>query len=524
MGIITRFFVYILHEQHAVIIKSSLKRTGELFVNCRRENTMKAELLSIIEFMEKDRGLDRGTVIEAVEQAIETASRKIDDIPPGVRVRISPETGEITAYSEVLVVEDDAEMPEQEGTEEVAARLTLTEALRYSPEAHVGATIRIDLDIENFGRVAAQTAKQVIVQKIREAEREKILTEYSRRIGDLVHGTISRVERGNLIVDIGRTEAYMPRKEQSAIEHYRQGDRIRALVSDVKDTEEGRVPRVILSRSAPALIRRLFELEVPEIYDGIVEIKAIAREAGFRTKIAVVSHDPKIDSVGACVGLRGSRVKGIVQELSGEKIDIVRWSDTVESLVTNALQPVEVVQMFTDKEAERILVVVPDDQLSLAIGKSGQNIRLTSKLAEWKVDVVRQTDADRVAKEHGVVVSTPKETTDGETTEEGTELKEQAVASSPMEKRVSSIFKSIEEIQTETDDDDDAGAEAPAVEAVLLVDMKSVSERQVKSLAELGVQTAEELLNADRAALLALPGFGEKTLDKLIEKVSLEMQ
>ena len=203
MGIITRFFVYILHEQHAVIIKSSLKRTGELFVNCRRENTMKAELLSIIEFMEKDRGLDRGTVIEAVEQAIETASRKIDDIPPGVRVRISPETGEITAYSEVLVVEDDAEMPEQEGTEEVAARLTLTEALRYSPEAHVGATIRIDLDIENFGRVAAQTAKQVIVQKIREAEREKILTEYSRRIGDLVHGTISRVERGNLIVDIG---------------------------------------------------------------------------------------------------------------------------------------------------------------------------------------------------------------------------------------------------------------------------------------------------------------------------------
>jgi len=511
---------------------------------------MKAELLSIIEFMEKDRGLDRGTVIEAVEQAIETASRKIDGIPPGVRVRIDPETGEITAFSEVLVVEDDAEIPESESPDEVTAWLPITEALRYSAEAHVGATIRIDLDMEDFGRVAAQTAKQVIVQKIREAEREKILTEYSRRIGDLVHGTISRVERGNLIVDIGRTEAYMPRKEQSAIEHYRQGDRVRALVSDVKDTEEGRVPRVILSRSAPALIRRLFELEVPEIYDGIVEIKAIAREAGFRTKIAVVSHDPKIDSVGACVGVRGSRVKGIVQEISGEKIDIVRWSDSVESLVTNALQPVEVVQMFTDEESERILVVVPDDMLSLAIGKSGQNIRLTSKLAGWKVDVVRQTDADRVAKEHGVELTTPEPAQESTKKEERKETKDKGQSNQPMERRVSSIFKSIEEIQAESDaetsvegteasvEETEAGvgeaeasvgeAEASVGEAetgpVQLVEMKSVTERQAGILSEHGIQTADDLLKAERDVLIAIPGFGEKTLDKLIEKVSKEMQ
>lgn len=483
---------------------------------------MKAELLSIIEFMEKDRGLDRGTVIEAVEQAIETASRKIDGIPPGVRVRIDQETGEITAYSEVLVVEDEVSQPESVVDEEVTAWMPISEALEYSPEAHVGATIRIELDMEDFGRVAAQTAKQVIVQKIREAEREKILTEYSRRIGDLVHGTISRVERGNLIVDIGRTEAYMPRKEQSPAEHYRQGDRVRALVSDVKDTEEGRVPRVILSRSAPALIRRLFELEVPEIYDGIVEIKAIAREAGFRTKIAVVSHDPKIDSVGACVGIRGSRVKSIVQEISGEKIDIVRWSDTVETLVTNALQPVEVVQMFSDEESERILVVVPDDQLSLAIGKSGQNIRLTSKLAGWKVDVVRQTDADRVAKEHGVELAEPVTAPETEKKEKRKEAPKKEVASMAMEERVSTIFKPIEEVQVE--EPEQAGTEQPVADTQLLKDMKCITERQAGLLSDNGIQTADDLLKTERDVLLSIPGFGEKSLDKLIGKVAAELQ
>ena len=496
---------------------------------------MKGELLSIIEFLEKDRGLDRGTVIEAVEQAIETASRKIESIPPGVRVRIDPESGDITSYSEVLVVEDGTRET-SEDPEEVTAWMPISEALKYSQEAYVGAKIRIELDMETFGRVAAQTAKQVIVQKIREAEREKILTEYSRRIGDLVHGTISRVEKGNLVVDIGRTEALLPRKEQSPIEHYRQGDKIRALVSNVKDTEEGKVPRVILSRAAPALIRRLFELEVPEIYDGIVEIKAVAREAGFRTKIAVISHDPKIDCVGACVGIRGSRVKSIVQEISGEKIDIVRWSEDVESFVANSLQPVEIVKLLSDEESERILVIVSDDQLSLAIGKSGQNIRLTSKLTGWKVDVVRQTDADRVAKEHGVDLTEIQEVQEDQKkkSEKGSE---RAKSSMSVSQRISSIFKPIEEIgeKAEAESVDGTKAEPEAGDVVEetidevkteaeLASIKAVTEHQAKVFAEHGITTAAQLLQTAREELLAIPGIGEKTLDKILDKVRDEEQ
>ncbi len=471
---------------------------------------MKGELLSIIEFMEKDRGLERGTVIEAIEQAIETAARKMDGMPPAVRVRLDPETGEISAFSDLLVVADDDQRPEPEDDEEkadVTPWWRLSDVRKFVPDAEVDQVVHIPLDVEDFGRISAQTAKQVIVQRIREAERENILTEYTQRVGDLVHGTVSRYERGNLIVDIGRTEALLPRREQSAMERYRQGDRVRALVLDVRDVnEDTRIPRVILSRANAGLIRRLFELEVPEIYDGIVEIKAIAREAGFRTKIAVVSHDPKIDSVGACVGVRGSRVKNIVQEVSGEKIDIVRWSENIEEFVANALQPVEIVHTFADPDKERILMVVPDDQISLAIGKSGQNIRLTSKLTGWKVDVVRRSEADRVAKEHGVEIA------QGPTAASvfGTAPKSAAMkasgTSAAVRARAANIFMTVPEGE-ET---------APARGDTPLKDVKGITPRQASLLAGAGCETISALLSADRKTLLAIPGMGAKTLDKIM--------
>jgi len=469
---------------------------------------MKGELLSMIEFLEKDRGLDRGTLIEAVEQAIETAARKTDGIPPGLHVQINQETGAIRAFGDLLVVADGEEGPVVPEGEIGPPWWPLAQVKKFVRDAKAGQTVHIELDPEAFSRISAQTAKQVIIQRIREAEREKILTEYMQKVGDLVHGTVSRFERGNMIVDIGKTEALLPRREQSPMERYRPGDRIRALVLDVKDTEEGRVPRVILTRSNPGLIRRLFELEVPEIYDGIVEIKAIAREAGFRSKIAVVSHDAKIDCVGACVGVRGSRVKNIVQEIGGEKIDIVRWTENIEELVTNALQPVEISRTFADQESEHILVVVPDDQLSLAIGKSGQNIRLTSKLTGWKVDVVRQSEAERVAREQGVDLG-PAQPAAALFGEKAGQRREQAETAKPRTTtdRVASIFKNVAEI-----DSSEHGLRP-------LAEIEGVTSHQAGMLAGANITTASHLLAADRETLLAIPGMGEKTLDKIIEAV-----
>ncbi|MCX7847345.1 MAG: transcription termination factor NusA [bacterium] len=511
---------------------------------------MKGELLSMIEFLEKDRGLERGTVMEAVEQAIEAAARKIEGLPPGIRAKIDPQTGEIQAWSEVLVVPDPApkgeevadeaassategaesgapaaqaapaEVPERHsrkraiftapGSEEHPAGpppWPLSKVRKFVRDAQPGMIVRVALDMEEFGRIAAQTAKQVIIQRIREAERIKILTEYTQQIGDLVLGTVSRFERGNLIVDIGKTEALLPKHEQSPLERYRPGDRLRALVLDVRDTEEGRVPRVILSRANPGLIRRLFEIEVPEIYDGIVEIKSIAREPGFRTKVAVVSHDAKIDPVGACVGMRGVRVKNIVQEIGNEKIDIVRWSDNIEEFVANALQPVEIVRTFADPDTERILVVVPDDQLTLAVGRNGQNIRLTSKLTGWRVDVVRQSEADRVAREHGIELAPTPQTKVFNVFGEPAERKTTTVLPSSPRERAASIFR-------ELTPEERAAANVPPLP---LTDVAGITPHQVEVLAAGGITTLQALLATPRERLLDLPGIGEKTLEKIME-------
>ena len=472
---------------------------------------MKNELLSMIESLEKDRSLDKGTVVSVVERAIETAARKIENLPPGIHVRLDTETGEIKAYSDVLVVSDEEEIAEsvgeaEESTLEEAATPSwhLSKVQEHIPTAEIGQTVRINFGMEMFGRISAQTAKQVIMQRLRDAEREKILNEYLNKIGDLVNGIVSRYDHGKLIVDIEKTEAVLPRAEQSSIERYKPGERIRAVVIDVRDTEENNVPRVILSRATTGLIRRLFEIEVPEIYDGIVEIKNIAREAGYRTKISVVSHDPKIDSVGACVGIRGSRVRNIVQELNGERIDIVRWSDSIEEYVTNALSPIELAQVFADPETERILVVVPDDQISLAIGKSGQNIRLTSKLLGWKVDVVKETEANRVAEEHGVEISSEEDTFFDS---EQNVLAEQEEKASEIAKKAAAIFATDEEIEAAK-----VTADSKKVE-----DVKGISAKNKEALINAGIDTVAALLAKDKKELLALPGIGEKTLEKIID-------
>lgn len=338
---------------------------------------MNSELLAVLEHMERERGIDRETLIRAVESALLSASKKSVSPAKDLRIEIDRKTATIRAFARVQVVERVA-APHDE--------ITLTNALRLKPTAKLGDMLDIEVTPKNFGRIAAQTAKQAILQKIREAERTKVFDEYKDRVGDIVSGTVRRFERGDVILALdGFAEAVMTAKEKVPTEEYQVGDKIRALVINVESGNNGAV--ILLSRANPDFVRRLFELEVSEINDHTVEIRGIAREPGFRSKIAVQSKDEKVDPVGACVGMRGIRVKNIVRELSGEKIDIVRWNDDVKTFVTNALAPAKLTRMTLDEAARAVTVIVDPEQLSLAIGKKGQNARLTAKLTGWKIDI-----------------------------------------------------------------------------------------------------------------------------------------
>ena len=481
---------------------------------------MKGELLSVIDYFEKEKNLDREIIIDAIEQALEVSAKKTEKLPPGLKVNIDQKTGSINAYSQLLVIADDDERDLDLEENEAEAWWPLENVKKYIPNAQVGQTVLIKHDVEKFGRISAQSAKQIIVQKIREAEMESILSEFTQRIGELVHGTVTKFEKGNIIVDIGKTMAVLPRKEQSARERYKIGDRVRALVINVADLEDNGIGKVVLSRSQPALIRRLFEIEVPEIYDGIVEIKGIAREAGFRTKIAVISHDSKIDSVGACVGIRGSRIKNVVQEINNEKIDVVRWSDDIEKFIENSLQPVEVVQFFVDEPAERILVVVADDQISLAIGKSGQNIRLTSKLTKWKVDVIKESEANKVAEKHGVELETKRENNIF-TEVDGSEIKKESQTDSekrtPIKNKAENIFAPLDSLNV------DKEPEKAAEPSLTLKDIDEISGKFADALAKQNINTPEELLATDKKLILEIPGIGEKTLEKIFAAVKKQV-
>ncbi|MBN9020097.1 MAG: transcription termination/antitermination protein NusA [Rhizobiales bacterium] len=347
------------------------------------------ELLQIADAVAREKVIDRQIVIAAMEDAIQKAARSRYGSETDVRAEINPKTGEIR-LQRLLQVVDQVENP--------ATEIALELATDQNPAARVGDYIAEPLPPMDFGRIAAQSAKQVIVQKVREAERDRQYEEYKDRIGEIVNGQVKRVEYGNVIVDLGRGEGIIRRDELIPREVFRYGDRIRSYVYDVRREQRG--PQIFLSRTHPQFMAKLFAQEVPEIYDGVIEVKAVARDPGSRAKMAVISRDSSIDPVGACVGMRGSRVQAVVNELQGEKIDIIPWSTDQATFIVNALQPAEVAKVVLDEDAERIEVVVPDDQLSLAIGRRGQNVRLASQLTGWDIDILtEQEESERRQKE-----------------------------------------------------------------------------------------------------------------------------
>lgn len=337
---------------------------------------MDTNLRVILQQLEAEKSVDRATLIEAIRSAIESAARKSMTHAADVIVEVDQDRIEFKVYEIRKVVEH---------VEDARSEIAIKEAQKMNPDTVIGDRIKFATQPADFGRIAAQTAKQVIIQKIKDAERDNIFEEFKGRVGDLVTGIVKRTHQRNVIVMIDKAEAVIPPGEQAERENLRPGDRVKAIVIRVEKSPRGAA--VVLSRATPELVRRLFENEVPEIFDGTIVIRAIAREAGSRTKVAVASTDANVDPVGACVGMKGSRVRAVVEELSGEKIDIVRWSDDPLVLCRNALNPADIIEMALDDETKTVLVTVPHDQLSLAIGKKGQNARLASRLLGWNIDI-----------------------------------------------------------------------------------------------------------------------------------------
>ena len=398
---------------------------------------MSQELLAIIEQIEREKGIKKEVLIEAVKSALLSAARKVIDVKPDeeLNIELDPQTGKIRAFK---------------NKEEITS---------------------ID-----FGRIAASTARQVIIQKIREAEKDVVFSEFQGRVGELVSGAVYRFEKGNIIIDLlGKAEGILLKREQSPKEEFKQGQRIRAYVVDVRKDVKG--PQIILSRTHPNLVKKLFELEVPEIYEGIVEIKAISRQAGERTKIAVCSKNEKVDSVGACVGMRGNRVRNIVNEVQGEKIDIVRYNEDIREYIKAALSPAKVAEIKLDKDKLRAEVIVDDDQLSLAIGKHGQNVRLASRLVGWEFNIRTKSMAVK----------------------EAAEEKEAAKEEAPVEKKGKKEKKKKKE-------------------EVSLEQLAGVGEKTLANLKEAGINSIEDILKAGLEGLTKVKGIGEKKAVKIIEE------
>ena len=344
------------------------------------------EMLQVADAVAREKSIDREIVLQAMEEAIQKAGRSKYGYDHDIRATIDRETGKIELFRYREVVEEiDPELPENE-----ARQILFKAAKKIKSDVALGEFIIDKLPPLDFGRIAAQTAKQVIFQKVRDAERERMFEEYKDRTGEIVSGVVKRVEYGNVTVDLGRGEGYLRRQDALPREHFKNGDRIRAFIYDVRREQRG--PQIFLSRVHTEFLAMLFKQEVPEIYDGVIEIKAVARDPGSRAKIAVLSRDSSIDPVGACVGMRGSRVQAVVGELQGEKIDIIPWTNDVATFVVNALAPAEVAKVVLDEESHRLDVVVPDEQLSLAIGRRGQNVRLATQLSGWNIDIMTEAE------------------------------------------------------------------------------------------------------------------------------------
>jgi len=417
---------------------------------------MNNELLTIMDSLEREKGISKEILFEAIEIALASAAKKIlGKNKEDIKVVVNRESGSIKVSCE-------------------------------------GKTVASD----EFGRIAAQTAKQVIIQKIREAERDVIFAEYQQKRGGIASGMVHRFEKGNIVIDLGKTEAILPRSEQIQKERYRQGERVRAYIVEVNKTAHG--PQIILSRRSPEFVKKLFELEVPEILEGIVEIKDIAREPGERTKIAVSSKEEKVDPVGSCVGMRGARVKDIVKELHGERIDVVRWDDNVEKYLKNALNPVEITRLTMDREKNHIEIVVKDEQLSIGIGKHGQNIRLASQLIGWNVDIRGEKEVQEKAKEKTAALlggeDISEKDTDKEKSEEG---------------------KSEEGKSEEDKPEEDKPEEGKSLSVSAI---KGVGKSVAKALTEAGWDSVEKIAGASVDELTKVQGVGKKGAESMILK------
>lgn len=412
---------------------------------------MNADFLAVLEYWEKEKGISRDVLTSAVQEALLSAAKKAVGPARELRVAIEPKTGDIRAFAKLVVSDKVISKHDQ---------VSVFDGRRIKPDAQVGDEVEVEVTPTGFGRIAAQYAKQALMQQIRKAEKALIFTEFKDRVGDIISGTVRRFDRSDVIVDLGKYEALLPNRERVPTEEYQVGERIRCYVKAVEQGAHG--PEIILSRSDPRFVIKLFQLEVSEISDGTIEVKGIAREPGFRTKLAVWTRDEKVDPVGACVGLRGQRVKNIVRELNNEKVDIIRWSPNVREFITNALSPAKLKSFEIDEAHKRVRIITSEDQLSLAIGKRGQNARLTSKLTGWQVDI----EAEHV------------------------------------------VTKGYEEKFAE------------AVE--LLVAIPGISREQAEVLVNNGLRRLEELLQVDESDLAGIPEIGEQA-PAIMEAVRAEV-
>jgi len=371
---------------------------------------MAAEIFENLNLIAKSKNLGPEVVVTTLQQSLINAAKKYLNLAKNIEAEIDKDTGDIHVYLRVNVVEDYPDVDPALTPEEVAAfderYMLVAEAREYNEDAAAGDYLEMEIPIENFGRAAIQSAKQILLQKVRDAERDKIFEDYQHRIGTLVSGTVQQVDRGNILVNLGKTEGIIPLKEQIRKERYRQGDTIRAYIANVSTNTKG--PQILLSRTHPEFLAELFKLEVPEIYDGIVQIKNVARDPGFRAKIAVTTKDDRIDPVGACVGMKGNRVQAIVRELSNERIDIIHWADDMNAYIRRALSPANIKQI-SDIGDGRAVVIVGDEDLSQAIGRGGQNVRLASKLIGKELDIYGQTEFGNMPQEDKDVLFKPRE-------------------------------------------------------------------------------------------------------------------